>query len=771
LIICFGAILLLGQSASAATYYVSTSGSDSNSGLQSAPFRHLSKGAAAATNPGDIVVVMDGTYDNEGVVAPNYVVTLNYSGTPGNPITFMAQNRGQAILDSMNTSPTTSCNGASAYFNLYNAAYVVIQGFVIQNSCDTGIESNDNAHDITIQWNEIRNVANHTVTDQYGRDGIYLNNGEYNFTFDGNIFHDIGRTDGQSDLHFDHGIYSHGEGMTIINNVFYNMNRGWSIQLADGAANWLVANNTFAFGNANGEAGQIMFWGANTNIVVDNNIFYSPNTSALSEYAATITGTFDHNLVFGVNGIMSGDATGLTLGSNQVGPDPLFLSAVAAAPNFHLQTGSPAIASGITLPAVISDILGNTRLSPPDLGAYQSTAAGPAITGVFTSNVTPNSAVVNWSTNEGATSSVQYGPTGYATSTTPAPSMVMQHSVALAGLSASSVYHYRAASQDANGTLGVSGDFVFTTATPVVPTTFSVSASTSAVTVTAGQSISANVSASLLTGNAAVVSFSASGQPVGTTTFSVPSCMLNCSSTVTFVVAANATPGLYNVVISGAGAGVSASIPLAFNVTAAVDITSGLVANWLSNQTSGTVAQDSSGNGNSGAIANGYWWNSGPGAALWFNGSSNVSVNESATLELSNQLTVSFWLDPNANSNTDPRVIDKLYDWDVKLNGADRHPQLEASGQYAILNYSLPLNTWHHIAFTYSNGVVSGYVDGVSVPFLENTFSGTGTLAQWAYGLYLGTDGTNPLIGSLSDVRVYNRALGAADIAALFAAK
>ena len=57
------------------------------------------------------MVVMDGTYDNEGVVAPNFVVTLQYSGTAANPITFMAQNRGQAILDSMNTSTTTPSVG------------------------------------------------------------------------------------------------------------------------------------------------------------------------------------------------------------------------------------------------------------------------------------------------------------------------------------------------------------------------------------------------------------------------------------------------------------------------------------------------------------------------------------------------------------------------------------------------------------------------------------------------------------------------------------
>ena len=55
--------------AQGATYYVATTGSDSNSGAQSAPFRHLSKAAAVAQQPGDTVIVMDGTYDNEGVIA------------------------------------------------------------------------------------------------------------------------------------------------------------------------------------------------------------------------------------------------------------------------------------------------------------------------------------------------------------------------------------------------------------------------------------------------------------------------------------------------------------------------------------------------------------------------------------------------------------------------------------------------------------------------------------------------------------------------------
>jgi hypothetical protein len=373
-------LTLVGQCASAATYYVGTNGSDSNTGTPSAPFRHLSKGAAVA-RAGDTVIVLDGTYDNEGVVSPGYVVTLYSSGTAGSPITFKAQNRGKAILDSMNTTTDSSCNGAYAYFNLYNAAYIEIQGFVIQRGCNEGIHSNDSAHDITIRWNEIRNIANHTVTDQIGRDAIYLNSSEYNFTFDGNSFHDIGRTDGQTLLHFDHGIYSHAQNMTITNNLFYNMNRGWSIQLADGANNWLIANNTFAFGNANGEAGQIMLWGNNSSITIRNNIFYMPNSGAMTRYAATMTNSpFDHNLVYGVSTIIS-DPTGLTIGTNQIGANPLFVNALTLPYDFHVQAGGPGIDAGVNLPGVPVDFDGVTRPqgSSTDQGAYEWVATPPPV--------------------------------------------------------------------------------------------------------------------------------------------------------------------------------------------------------------------------------------------------------------------------------------------------------------------------------------------------------------------------------------------------------
>jgi hypothetical protein len=762
--------------ADGATYYVATTGSDSNSGAQSAPFRHLSKAAAAAQQPGDTVIVMDGTYDNEGVVAPNYVVHLYYNGTSGNPITFRAQNRGGAILDSMNTSTTTTCNGASAYFNLHNAAYVVIQGFVIQRGCDEGIHSNDSAHDITIKWNEIRNIANHTVTDQIGRDGIYLNPTERNFTFDGNILHDIGRTSGTTQLHFDHGIYAHADNVTIINNIFYNMNRGWSIQLADGASNWLVANNTFAFGNANGETGDVMFWGSNTGIDIRNNIFYRPNSYAMTRYAATVSCTFDHNMIYGVTGVMS-DTSGCSVGTNQIGADPRFAN--PSSYDFHLQSGSPAIDSGIALAAVTTDIDGIARPqgSALDLGAREYASAvvvnPPVISGVFTSAISSNSAGINWATDKPATSYVQYGLSAYSATTSQDPTLVTLHSVTLSNLTASTLYHYRTASQDSDGNIAYSPDYTFTTAaSPVVPTSFSVSAASRSLQVVQGSSAADGIAATLVSGNATTVSFTTSALPAGVTaSFSAGSCNVTCSTTLTLSASAAATTGSSNIVITATGSGSTSSANIALTITTAASTSSGLMAQWKMDEGGGTSTADASGDGNTGTLNKAGWATGSYGTSIAFTGNSSyVSVKESSSIELSNHLTVAFWMYATTNANVDPRVISKLYSWDVKLNGSNRYPQFSSGGRYAAMKTPLPTNTWKHVVFTFSSGTLKGYVDGVPVAFSANTFTGTETLPLQMYGLFIGTDPSKSASfkGDVDDVRLYNRVLSDADVLALY---
>lgn len=81
-IACLSGLGLAGQ-AYAGTYYVSSSGSDSNSGSQSSPFKTINKGLSRATSSGDIVYVMSGTYPEMVYVGQSGIKLLAYpNNTP-----------------------------------------------------------------------------------------------------------------------------------------------------------------------------------------------------------------------------------------------------------------------------------------------------------------------------------------------------------------------------------------------------------------------------------------------------------------------------------------------------------------------------------------------------------------------------------------------------------------------------------------------------------------------------------------------------------------
>jgi hypothetical protein len=402
------ALALSAGAAHATTYYVSTSGSDSNGGTQSAPFRHISRGASVA-QAGDTVMVMDGSYDNEGQVAdPNSlgaVVTVRNSGAPGSPITIMAQNRGRAILDAASgTQSSFGCYAAWSYFDLSYTSYVVIQGFVIQNGCLQAIHANGNAHDITIRWNEIRNIGNWNNSAGTGSPtGIYVNKNEYNFTFDGNTFHDIG---GGANVNQQHAIYSSGSNITIVNNVFYNQMHGFDVHLA-GGSNVYISNNTFAFANPNRD-GHIVLWDDDipnslNHIVIQNNVFYQPrNTAIIPALAGGSVGScsISNNLSTGGSLYDGGDCL---LDRNLTNIDPAFANLPGY--DFHLVGGSPAIDSGANngYTSVDMDNGGRPTNGAYDMGAfeYQSTGA----TGTYTA---PAPAPAPPPSNTGSTSSGVY---------------------------------------------------------------------------------------------------------------------------------------------------------------------------------------------------------------------------------------------------------------------------------------------------------------------------------------------------------------------------
>jgi len=102
------------------TYYVSTTGSDSNPGTRGKPWLTIQHAAITAT-AGATVYVFGGVY-NESVNFPN-------SGTEWAPITFESYPGQTAIIDGTGLIPS----GIQGLINITNQSYLTISGFEIRN--------------------------------------------------------------------------------------------------------------------------------------------------------------------------------------------------------------------------------------------------------------------------------------------------------------------------------------------------------------------------------------------------------------------------------------------------------------------------------------------------------------------------------------------------------------------------------------------------------------------------------------------------------------
>ncbi len=94
----------------------------------------------------------------------------------------------------------------------------------------------------------------------------------------------------------------------------------------------------------------------------------------------------------------------------------------------------------------------------------------PLISNVTVSNITQNSAKVDWETDELGDSQVEYGLTDQYGFITPLNSDIStKHSATLTGLADATTYHFRAVSRDRAGNAGFSVDFTFETAIDLTP--------------------------------------------------------------------------------------------------------------------------------------------------------------------------------------------------------------------------------------------------------------------------------------------------------------
>jgi hypothetical protein len=100
---------------------------------------------------------------------------------------------------------------------------------------------------------------------------------------------------------------------------------------------------------------------------------------------------------------------------------------------------------------------GGADITPPNIGDIR------------TENVTSTDADIIWSTDEEATSQVDFGTTTSYGSTTPVDTNLSnQHSTPLSGLTGDTIYHYRVRSVDLAGNETMSDDHVLQTATRII---------------------------------------------------------------------------------------------------------------------------------------------------------------------------------------------------------------------------------------------------------------------------------------------------------------
>ncbi len=102
----------------------------------------------------------------------------------------------------------------------------------------------------------------------------------------------------------------------------------------------------------------------------------------------------------------------------------------------------------------------------------------PTISARTATSITNNSSTITWTTNEPATSRVEYGlTTSYGSTTELDPALVTAHSVLLTGLAPNTTYNYRVHSIDAAGNERVSANSTFATtagADTIAPTVQSI---------------------------------------------------------------------------------------------------------------------------------------------------------------------------------------------------------------------------------------------------------------------------------------------------------
>lgn len=717
----------------ATTYYVATTGSDSNTCTQaqsiSTPKQTIEAGITClADNSGDTLIVRDGTY-NEVITPRPGSGRLPHGSNMSNIVTIKSENRYGAVIqglviqlnfDGSAPSYTTydgftirPCNGCTTVARVAGDMVNTITYVTLQNN-DMGnpnhYTAGNLAHIISISlYTDNVHVINNLIHDAWqdhafdptttSAYGCYCN-GKH-MLFDGNTFYD--NTGYALNLYQSNADVSD---VIVRNNVFYNNGfNDWvravtlGVIAAQGGNNQFY-NNVFYNNTTFGSGPAIDISNAGNNQVYNNTFYNNPSAAAI-KIQTTNNMVKNNLLVANGNSNQIQDISGgsNTITSNLSTASPGFVSAGTG--DFHLNAGSPAIDTGATLTLFTVDKDGKVRGSPSngtgtawDIGAFERSSTAP-----------------------------------------PAVATALR-------------FQQQPASTNQNGAIAVTVQIIDQYGV-FFPT------GTNSVTVAIGANPGSGTLAGVPTHNAIA----------GIATFSGLS--IN-----------NAGIG-YTLVASASG--LTPTTSLSFDITSGTgDVVNGLVGCWDFEEGVGVATRDCSGLGNTGTLTNGPQWTAGLSRprGLFFNGIAGyVNVGTPSVLNNLPQKTVAALIKLNGYGGSGlGRIVDKrsstgwsflVDNWDVSQGLAYNH-DWSNSASWAV-SMVLSLGMQHCVMVTYDRTSTGNaplfYVDKVQYLSMALTAPTGAVASDAASPLRIGDTGVGNRVinGTVNKVRVWNRLLPAVD--------
>jgi len=203
-----------------------------------------------------------------------------------------------------------------------------------------------------------------------------------------------------------------------------------------------------------------------------------------------------------------------------------------------------------------------------------------------------------------------------------------------------------------------------------------------------------------------------------------------------------------------------------------------MAGQWKFDEARGTVAHDSSGNGNDGALVGNPTWGSGyENGGLQFDGEGDyVNCGAGASLNITGSVTVAAWVRLGGTAND--RKIGGNQDGQsggYKLGVYNSRVEFEirTATNTAVLNRSagggtaLEMGMWYHVVGVYSQGeYIRTYVNGL----LDRELTTSALIGSTTGTFKLGREPFSDSyfwLGAMDDVRVYNRALTEQDVGAI----